>query len=65
MKNSIKLGKMISQVNGAVNKKCEENGFHLVSSGNILRKHLSKVGVYLTDERTNIFAGNIVSGILF
>ena len=56
---------MISQVNGAVNKKCEENGFYLVSSGNILRKHLSKVGVHLTDERTNIFAGNIVSGILF
>ena len=56
---------MISQVNGAVNKKCEENGFHLVSSGNILCKHLSKVGVHLTDERTNIFAGNIVSGILF
>ena len=30
VKNSIKLGKMISQVNGAVTKKCEENGFHFV-----------------------------------
>ena len=60
VKNSIKLGKMISQMNGAVTKKCEENGFHFVSNGNILRKHLCKDGVYLTDEGTNIFAGNIV-----
>ena len=46
---------MISQVNGAVMKKCEENGFHFVSNDNILRKHLCKDGVHLTDERTNIF----------
>ena len=51
---------MISQVNGAVTKKCEENGFHYVSNGNILRKHLGKDGVYLTDKGTNIFAENIV-----
>ena len=30
VKNSIKLGKMISQVNKAVTKECEENGFHFV-----------------------------------
>ena len=60
VKNSIKLGKMISQVNGAAMKKCEENGFHFVSNDNILRKHLCKDGVHLTDEGTNIFAGNIV-----
>ena len=60
VKNSIKLAKMISQVNGAVTKKCEENGFHYVSNGNILRKHLGKDGVYLTDKGTNIFAENIV-----
>ena len=60
VKNSIKLGKMISQVNGAVTKKCEKNGFHFVSNGTILRKHLCKDGVHLTDEGTNIFAGNII-----
>ena len=60
VKSSIKLGKMISQVNGAVTKKCEENWFHFVSHSNILRKDLCKDGVHLTDEGTNIFAGNIV-----
>ena len=63
MKNSIKLSKMISQVNGAVTRKCEENGFHFTSNGNILRKHLCKDGVHLTDKRTNIFAGKIVDYI--
>ena len=63
VKNSIKLAKMISQVNRAVTKKCEENGFHFVSNGNILRKHLCKDGVHLTDEGTNISAGNIVDYI--
>ena len=63
MKDSIKLGKMINQVNGAVTKKCEENGFHFVSNGNILRKHFCKDGAHLTDERTNIFAGNIADYI--
>ena len=63
VKNSIKLGKMISQVNGAIMKICEENGFHFVSNDNILRKHLYKDGVHLTDEGTNIFAGNIVNYI--
>ena len=65
VKNNIKLGKMISQVKGAVNKKCEENGFHFVSKGNILRKHSCKDGVHLTDEGTNIFAGNIVDYIRY
>ena len=59
VKNSVKLGKMISQVNGAVTKNCEENGLYFVSNGNILRKHLCKDGVHLTDEGTNIFARNI------
>ena len=59
VKNSIKLGKMISQVDGAVTKKYEENGFDFVSNGNTLRKHLCKDGVNLTDEGTNIFGGNI------
>ena len=63
VKNSIKLGKMISQVHGTVNKKCEENGFHFVSNGYILRKNLCKDGVHLTDEGTNIFAENIVDYI--
>ena len=63
VKNSIKLGKMISQVNGAVNKKCEENGFHFVSNGYILRKHLCEDGIHLTDKETNIFAENIVDYI--
>ena len=65
VKNNIKLGKMITQVKGAVNKKCEENGFHFVSKGNILRKHSCKDGVHLTDEGTNIFAGNIVDYIRY
>ena len=56
---------MISQVNGAVSKKCDENGFHFVSNGNILRKHLCKDRVHLIDEGRNIFVGNIISGILF
>ena len=63
VKNSIKLGKMISQVNGAVTKKCEENGFHFVWNGTILRKHSCKDAVHLTDEGTNIFGGNIVDYI--
>ena len=63
VKNSIKLSKMISQVNETVTKKCEENEFHFVSNDNILRKHLCKDGVHLTDEGTNIFAGNIVDYI--
>ena len=63
VKNSIKLGKMISQVNGTVTKNCEENGFHFVSNGNIFRKHLCKDGVHVTDEGTNIFAGNITDYI--
>ena len=63
VKNSIKLGKMISQVNGAVTKKYEENGFHFVSIGNILRKQSCKDGVHLIDEGTNTFAGNIVDYI--
>ena len=46
VKSSIKLGKMIS----------EENEFLFVSNGNILRKHLCKDGVLLTDEGINIFA---------
>ena len=54
---------LISQVNGASNKKREENGFHFVSNGNILRKHLCEDGVNLTDEGKNIFAGNIVDYI--
>ena len=54
---------MISQVNGAVNKKCDENEFHFVSNGNILREHLCKDDVHLTDEETNIFAGNKVDYI--
>ena len=53
---------MKSQVNGAVTKKCEENGFHFVSNSNILRKHRED-GVHLTDEERNIFAGNIVDYI--
>ena len=60
VKNSIKLSKMISQVNETVTKKCEENEFHFVSNDNNLRKHLCKDGVHLTDEGTNIFAGNII-----
>ena len=64
VKNSIKLGKMISQVNEAVTKECEENGFHFVSDGNILRMHLCKDGDHLTDEGTNIFAENIVDYIM-
>ena len=63
VKNNIKPGKMKSQVSGAVSKKCEENGFHLVSNGNILRKHLCKDRVDLTDEGRNIFVGNIVDYI--
>ena len=63
VKNNIKLRKMISQVNGAVTLTCKENGFHFVSIGDILRKHLCKDGVHLTDEGTNIFAGNIVDYI--
>ena len=63
VKNSIKLFKMITQVNGAVNKKCEENGFHFVSKGYILRKHLWEDGIHLTDEETNIFAEHIVDYI--
>ena len=47
VKNNIKLGKMIAQVNGAVNKKCDENGLHCVSNDNILRKHLCKDVVHL------------------
>ena len=43
---------MISQVNEAINKTCEENGFHLASNGNILRKHFCKSGVHLSDEGT-------------
>ena len=43
VKNSIKLGKMISQVNETVTKTCEECGFHFASNGNILRKHLWKM----------------------
>ena len=43
--------------------RCEENGFHFVSNDNILRKQLCKDGVHLTDEGTNIFAGNIVDYI--
>ena len=65
MKNSIKLGKIISQVKGAVTKKREENGFHFISNSNILRKHLCKDGVHLTDEGTNIFAGNIADYIRY
>ena len=44
-------------------KKSEENGFHFVSNGNILRRHLCKDGVHLTDEGTNISAENIVDYI--
>ena len=55
VKNSIKLGKKISQVNGALTQKCEENGFHFVSNGNILRKHLCKDGVHLTGGRNKCF----------
>ena len=63
VKSNIKPGKMISPVNGAVNKKCKENGFHFVSKGNVLRKHSCNNGVHLTDEGANIFAGNIVDYI--
>ena len=35
VKNSVKLGEMISQANGTVIKKCEENGFHFASNDNI------------------------------
>ena len=63
VKNSVKLGKMIKQVNRAVTKKCEENGFHFVSNRNILQKNMCKDGVDLTDEATNIFPGNIVDYI--
>ena len=49
MRNSIKVGKMISRVTGAVTKKCKENGFHFVLNGNILRKHLCKDDAHLTD----------------
>ena len=47
VKNNIKLGKMIAQVNGAVNKKCDESGFYFVSNDNILRKHLCKDVLHL------------------
>ena len=50
-------------MNGAVTKNCEESGFHFVSNGNIFRKHLCKDSAHLTDERTNVFAGNIVDYI--
>ena len=52
-------------MNGAVTKKCEENGFHFVSNGNILRKHLCEDGVHLTDEGTNIFSESIVDHIRY
>ena len=65
VKNSIKLGKMISQVNGAINKKCDEILFHFVSNGNIMWKHLCRDGVHLADEGTNISAGNIVDYIMY
>ena len=60
VKNGIKLGKMISQLNGAVTKKYEENGFHFVSNGTILRKLLCKDDVHLTDEGTSIFASHLI-----
>ena len=63
VKNSIKLGKMISQVNETVTKKGEENGFHFLSNDNVLLKHLCKGGVHLIDEGTHIFAENIVDYI--
>ena len=53
---------MKCQKNGAVTKKCEENGFHFITNGNILRKHCEDVA-HLTDEGRNIFAGNIVDYI--
>ena len=49
-------------MNETKTKKCED-GFHFVSNGNILRKHLCKDGADLNDEGTNIFAGNIVDYI--
>ena len=42
VKDSVKLGKMISQANNIVSKKCEENGFHFISNGNILRIYLCR-----------------------
>ena len=50
-------------MNETVTKKREENGFYFVWNGNTFRKYLCKNGVHITDEGTNIFAGNTVEYI--
>ena len=45
-------------------KTVKKNGLNFVSNGNILQKHLRKYGAHLTDDRTNIFARNIVDYIM-
>ena len=63
VKNNIKLSKVIGKVNEFLSSLCKENGFHYVSHQNIVRKHLSRDGIHLSQEGTNLFAGNLVDYI--
>lgn len=58
-KNNVNLSKFIRQLNERVSKKYQGNGLYFVSDDSILRKN----GIYLSDEGTNIFTGNIVNFI--
>ena len=63
VKYNIKLSKVIGKVNEFLSTLCKDNGFHFVSHQNIIRKHISRDGIHLTPEGTNLFADNLVDFI--
>ena len=59
----VKCNIKLSKVNEFLSTLRKDNGFHFVSHQNIIRKHISRDGIHLTPEGTNLFADNLVDFI--
>ena len=59
VKQSIKLGKIIVQVNEFLLSLSKENGFYFVPHQGITRKHISHDSVHLSSDGSHMFANNL------
>ena len=59
-KRSIKLTKIITEVNDKLKEKCQLNNFGFICNDNVSRNYLWKDGIHFDDKGTNILGGNFV-----
>ena len=63
LKSNFKVCTVIRQVNDLLLEKCKEHRFGYVSNDKITAKFLWKDGVHLRNDRTFVFASNVVNVI--